>query len=117
MKMRVAFDLHVEALADELKALARLKLLVPVEPGFLDVPLGHGAVHLLDGRADDAAQLADFGAELGLAQLRARARFVDQIDRLVRQEPVGDVAARLVDRRFDGFGRGTRRDGTSRTGP
>src|SRR6188768_1677080 len=59
----VRFD--VEALADELKALAGLKFLVPIEPGFLDVSLRHGAVHLLDGRANDAAQFADFGAEFG----------------------------------------------------
>ena len=40
-----------------------------------------------------------------VAQLRPGAGLVDQVDRLVREEPVGDVAAALVDRRLDGLRR------------
>jgi hypothetical protein len=38
----------------------------------------------------------------GLAQLDARAGFVDQVDGLVRQEAVRNVAAWSVDGGFDG---------------
>ena len=40
-----------------------------------------------------------------LAKLGARAGLVDEVNRLVRQEPVGDVAARLVHGRLDGLRR------------
>ena len=55
--------------------------------------------------ADALVDLAELLAVARLAQLGARARLVDEIDRLVRQEAVGDVAVRLVDRRLDRFAR------------
>ena len=97
--------LDVEALAHELQVLARLHFLLAVELRLLEVLLRDRVLHLLDGDADAAVDLAELLAVAGLAQLGARARLVDQVDRLVGQEPIGDVAARLVDRGFDGFRR------------
>ena len=97
--------LHVELLAHELQVLARLHFLLAVELRLLEVLLRDGALHLLDGDADAAVDLAELLAVARLAQLRARARFVHEVDRLVGQEPIGDVAAGLVDRRFDRLAR------------
>jgi hypothetical protein len=97
--------LDVELLADELQVLARRHFLLAVELRLLEVLLRDRALHLLDGDADALVDLAELLAVAGLAQLGARARLVDQVDRLVGQEAVGDVAVRLVDRRLDRFAR------------
>ena len=96
---RVGLD--VELLAHELQVLARLDFLVAIELRLLEVLLRDGRFHLLDGDADAAVDLAELLAVAGLAQLRARAGLVDEVDRLVGQEPVRDVPVGLVDRRLD----------------
>ena len=53
----------------------------------------------------------------GVAQLHPAARLVEEVDGLVGQEAVGDVAARLVDRRLERLVAGRSRGGTSRSGP
>ena len=95
----------VELLADELQVLARRHLLLAVELRLLEILLEDGALHLLDGDADALVDLAELLAVARFAQLGAGARFVDEVDRLVGQEPIGDVAVRLVDRGFDGLAR------------
>ena len=97
--------LDVELLADELQVLARRHFLLAVELRLLEVLLADRALHLLDGDADALVDLAELLAVAGLAQLGARAGLVDQVDRLVGQEAVGDVAVRLVDRRLDRLAR------------
>ena len=79
--------------------------LLAVELRLLEVLLRDRVLHLLDGDADALVDLAELLAVAGLAQLGARAGLVDQVDRLVGQEAVGDVAARLVDRRLDRLAR------------
>ena len=97
--------LDVELLADELQVLAGGDFLLAVELRLLEILLRDRALHLLDGDADALVDLAELLAVARLAQLRARAGFVDQVDRLVGQEAVGDVAVRLVHRRLDRLAR------------
>src|SRR5437762_1940446 len=97
--------LDVELLADELQVLARRHFLLAVELRLFEILLADRALHLLDGDADALVDLAEFLAVAGLAQLGARARLVDEVDRLVGQEAVGDVAVRLVDGRLDRLAR------------
>ncbi len=97
--------LDVELLAHELQVLARADFLLAVELRLLEILLRDRVLHLLDGDADAAVDLAELFAVARLAQLGARAGLVDEIDRLVGQEPIGDVAARLVHRGLDGFAR------------
>src|SRR5262245_24902880 len=97
--------LDVELLADELEILARLHFLLAIELRLLEILLRDRRLHLFDGNADAAIDLAELFAVAGLAQLGTRARLVDQVDRLVRQESIGDVAIRLIHRRFNCFGR------------
>ncbi len=97
--------LDVELLAHELEVLAGLHFLLAIELCLLEILFGDGRFHLFDGDANAAIDLAELFAVSRLAQLRARAGFVDQIDRLVGKEPVGNVSIRLIHGRFDGFGR------------
>src|SRR5438105_2935205 len=100
---RVRFD--VELLPHELQVLAGGHFLLAVELRLLEVLLADGALHLLDGDANALVDLAELLAVAGLAQLRTRASFVDEIDRLVGQEPIGNVPVRLIDGRLDRFAR------------
>ena len=52
---------------------------------------------------DTLLNIGQVGRQRGLAQLDAGARFVDQVDSLVRQETVGDVAAGGEHRGIDGI--------------
>ena len=97
--------LDVELLAHELQVLARLDFLLAIELRLLEVLLRDRGLHLLDGDADALVDLAELLAVARLAQLGARAGLVHEVDRLVGQEAVGDVAARLIDRGFDRFRR------------
>ena len=75
---------HVELLAHELQVLARHLLLLTVELRLVEILGRDRALHLLDGDADALVDLAELFAVARLAQLGARARFVHEIDRLVR---------------------------------
>src|SRR5262249_49017053 len=100
---RVRF--HVELLADELQVLARRDFLLAIELRLLEILLRHRALHLLDGDADALVDLAELFAVARLAQFRARAGLVHEVDRLVGQEAVGDVAVRLIHGGFDRLAR------------
>src|ERR1051326_2144008 len=100
---RRRFD--VELLAYLHQALARLRFLIAVVRRALVVLLRRRALHLLDVQTDAAVDLAELFAVARLAQLRTGTRLVHEIDRLVRQEPIGDVPVRLINRGLDGFAR------------
>src|SRR5262249_52036758 len=98
-------DLAVKPLASELQVLPRRRFLVAIELRLLEVLLRGRALHLFDGDADALVDLRELVAVAGFLQLRARACLVNEIDRLVWQETICDVAARLIDRRLDRLGR------------
>ena len=85
--------------------MSRAALLLAVELRLLEVLLRDARLHLLDRDADALVDLAELFAVAGFAQLGAGTRFVDEIDRLVGQEPIRDVPARLIHRCFDRFAR------------
>ena len=97
--------LHVEPLARELQVLARRHFLLAIELGLLEVLLRDRVLHLLDGHADALVDLAELLAIARFLQLGARTGLVHEVDGLVGQEPIGDVAAGLIDRRLDRFRR------------
>src|SRR4029450_3454423 len=87
---------HVELFADRIERLARdLLLLAPLLP-LLETLRRDGVLHLLDRDPDALVDLAELLAVAGLAQLRSCAGFIDEVDGLVRQEAIGDVAARSL---------------------
>ena len=77
--------------------------LLAVELRLVEVLGRDRALHLLNRDADALVDFAELFAVAGLAQLGPCACLVEQIDGLIRQEPIRDVPVRLVDRRFDGF--------------
>src|SRR5262249_8154114 len=97
--------LDVEPLAYKLQVLARRHLLLAVELRLLEILLRYRTLHLLDGDADALVDLAEFLAVPGLAQLCPRTRLVDEVDRLVGQKTVGNVAVRLIHRGLDRLAR------------
>ena len=84
------------------QVLALLAFFVRVEARLLELVVRDGVLHAVD---DELDALLDFGqlfGQRGLAQLHARARFVDQIDGLVGQETIRNIAIRMRDGEVDG---------------
>ncbi len=79
------------------QVLALLALLVGVEAGLLELVVRDGVLHAMHDEFDALLDFGEFFGEGGLAQLDARACLVDEVDRLVRQEAVRDVAAGVGD--------------------
>src|SRR5436189_158525 len=102
---RARASLNVELLAHELQILARCHFLIAVELRLFEILVRRGGFHLLDGDADALVDLAELLAVARFAQLGARARFVHEVDGLVGQEPIRDVAVRLIHRGLDRFAR------------
>ena len=65
--------------------------------------IGDGVLHAVHDELDALLDVGEIGRQRGLAQLHARAGFVDQIDGLVRQVAVRNVAAGSEHRGLDGF--------------
>ena len=95
--------LNVELLAHEPEVLARQHLLLTEELCPLVVLVSSRVLHLLDGDPNALVDLAELLAVPRFTQLGASAGLVHEINCLVGQEPIGDVAARLVDSRLHGL--------------
>src|SRR6185369_17091180 len=62
-----------------------------------------GVLHTVNDELDALLYLGDLFGESGLTQFHASARLVDQVDSLIRQEAIGNVAIRVANGYFDGF--------------
>ena len=80
-----------------------LALFLGIEARLLEFVIGDGRFHAVRDEFHALLHFGNFIGQRGLAQLHARAGFVDQIDGLVRQEAVRNVAAREIDGVLDGF--------------
>ena len=88
---------QLPVLAHDREVLALGQLLVAEEPG---PALALAPVH---HHPDAALELGLLLGHLGVAELHPASRLVEEVDGLVGEEAVGDVAARLVDRGFEGL--------------
>ncbi len=88
--------------AKSAQVLALFAFLVRIETGLLELVVRDGVFHAVDDELDPLLHLGDFLGQRSLAQLYARAGFVDQVDGLVRQEAVRNVAVRVRYREVDG---------------
>jgi hypothetical protein len=93
---------EVVLLAQLAHVLALFALLVGIEARLLELVVGDGVLHAVHDELDALLDVGQIAGQGGLAQLDARAGFVDQVDGLVGQEAVGNVAAGGVDGGFDG---------------
>src|SRR6202158_500870 len=75
-----------------------LALFFGIETRFLEFVRGNGTFHPVRDELHALLHFADFFGNAGLAELDARAGFVDQIDGLIGKETVGNIAVRGVDR-------------------
>ena len=94
---------EVVFLAQLAHVLALFALLVGIEARLLELVVRDGVFHAVHDELDALLDIGQIGRQRGLAQLHARAGFVDQVDGLVGQEAVRNIAVRSVDRGFDGF--------------
>ena len=92
---------QVVLLAQLAHVLALFALFVRIEARLLELVVRDGVFHAVHDELDALLDVGQIARQRGLAKLHARARFVDQIDGLVRQEAVRNVAAGGEDRRFD----------------
>ena len=79
------------------QVLALLALLVGVEARLLELVVRDGVLHAMHDELDALLDFGELLGQRGLAQLDARAGFIDEVDGLVRQEAVGDVAVGVRD--------------------
>ena len=89
--------------AKSAQVLALFAFFVRIETRFLEFVVRDRVLHPVN---DELDTLLDFGQLLGqrsLAQLHARSGFVDQVDCLIREKAVRNVAVRVRDREVDGF--------------
>ena len=86
-------------LAQGAQVLALLALLVGVEAGLLELVVRDGVLHAVHDELDALLHLSDVFGQGSLTQLYAGAGFVDQIDRLVGQEAVRQIAVRVRHRK------------------
>ncbi len=87
-----------------LDLLLELDLALPEEDRLLEILVRDRLLHLLDDLARLDLELAEVLGVGDALQLHLGARLVEDVDRLVREEPVRDVAVRLVDRGLDRLG-------------
>ena len=93
---------EVVLVAQGAQVFALFALLVGVEAGLLELVIRNGRIHAVDDELDALLDFGDLLGQRGLAQLDARAGFVDQVDGLVGQEAIGDVAVGMRHRELDG---------------
>src|SRR6185436_15745069 len=87
---------------EALDLVLELDLALAQEHGLLEILVRDGLLHLLDDGADLRLQPPQVLRVGHAAQLHLRAGLVEDVDGLVGEKAVGDVAVRLVDRAADG---------------
>src|ERR1700674_4814168 len=83
------------------QVLALLAFFVRVEARLLELVVRDGVLHAMDDEFDPLLDFRQFFRQRGLAQLHARARFVDQVDSFIRQKTVGNIAIRMRHGKID----------------
>src|SRR6185312_11072783 len=84
-----------------LNVLALLALFVGVEACLLELVIRDGILHPVNDELDPLLDFRDLIRQGSLAQLYARAGFVQQVNCFVGQEAIRDVAVRVIHRELD----------------
>ena len=90
-------------LAQSAQILSFLAFFVGVEARFLELVARDGILHAVHDELDPLLHIRDLVWQRSLAQLDARACLIDQIDCLIRQETIRNVAVRVRYRKFNRF--------------
>src|SRR5208337_4374696 len=84
------------------QVLALLAFFVRVEARLLELVVRDGVLHAMDDELDALLHFRQFFRQRGLAQLYARPGLVDQVDGLIRQKAVGNIAVGMRHGKIDG---------------
>src|SRR5713101_5588538 len=95
--------LEVVFFAKSAQVLALLAFLIRVEARLLELVVRDGVLHTVDDELDPLLDFCDLLGQRSLAQLYACPSFVNQINRLVWQEAIRDVAVGMRNREVDSF--------------
>ena len=94
---------EVVLLAELAHVFALFTLFIGVEARLLELMVRDGIFHAMNDELDALLNIGQIAGQRGGAQFHARTGFVDQIDGLIRQEAIRDVAAGSIDGGFDRF--------------
>src|SRR6202047_491334 len=94
--------IEVVFFAKSAQVLALLAFLIRVEARLLELVVRDGVLHTVDNELDALLDFGDFLGQRSLAQLHPSSGFVNQVDRLVRQETVRDITVRMRYGEVDG---------------
>src|SRR5579863_2490891 len=87
--------------AKSAQVLALFAFLITVETRLLELVVRNGVFHAVNDELDALLHLGQFLGQRSLAQFYAGAGFVDEVDGLVGQEAVGNIAVRVRDGKVD----------------
>src|SRR5271169_107890 len=89
-------------LAQRPQILALFTLFVRVEASLLELVVRDGVLHAMHDELDALLYFGDLLRLRSLPQLHPCSGFIHQVNRLVRQEPIWDIAVRMRHREVDG---------------
>src|SRR5689334_12401754 len=90
-------------LAQRAQVLALLAFFIGVETRLLELVVRDCVFHAMNNELDPLLYVSDLFRQGSLAQLYARAGFIDKINGLVWKEAIRNVAAGMRDREFNRF--------------
>ena len=94
---------EVVLVAQGAEVVAFFAFLVGVEARLLELVVRDGVLHAVDDELDTLLDLGDLFGQGSLAQFHAGAGLVDEVDGLVGEEAIGDVAVGMGDGEVDGL--------------
>src|SRR6266567_3698845 len=89
--------------AEGAQVLALLPLLIGIEASLLELVIRDGVFHPMHDELDALLDFDQLFGQRSLAQLYTGSGFVDQVNRLVGQKAVWNVAVRMRNREIDGL--------------
>ncbi len=94
---------ELQTLANDAQIFFFFAFFLGIEARLLEFVIGDGGFHAVGDEFHAFLHFCHFIRQHGLAQFYARARFVDQVDSLVREETIGNVTAGKINRVTNGF--------------
>src|SRR5246127_4797031 len=89
--------------AKSAQVLALFAFFIRIETSLLELVVRDGVFHAMDDELDALLDFSQLFRQRSLAQFYAGSSFVNQVDGLVGQEAVGDVAVGMRHREIDGL--------------
>ena len=92
---------EVILVAQSTQVFALLAFFIRIEPRLLEFVIRNRRIHAVHNELDPLLNFGNLFRQRGLTQLHPRARFINQVDRLVRKEPIRNVPVRMRHRELN----------------